>query len=92
MIDSKKIITEVSSFLHRFHVMLFVIVMLGGLATLIFFLNTVLANATDTTKTPLSSQESFDQATIQRIEELNTNSDNTADIKFPSGRINPFVE
>ena len=81
-----------SSFLHRFHVILFVVVILGGLAILIFFLNTVLASATSTAETPMSTHTSFDESTIKRLEELNITSDETTDLAFPSGRINPFVE
>lgn len=91
-ISFAKISHGFSAFLTRFHAMIFVIFILGGLVIAIFMLNLVLVRSLDTTQdqpTPLSS--TFDKTTIDRIDELKTADDSTQ-LELPAGRINPFVE
>lgn len=78
--------------LGRYHIVIFVVVVLGGLAVSIFLLNnTVNSSAEDTTYTsPLSS--SFDQQTIERVEQLKTTNESLAPLDLTHGRTNPFVE
>ena len=81
------------SFLHRFHVVIFVIVVLGGVAAGIFALNTIIIRSSDTTDAPSASNgTTFDQATIKRIDELKTRDQSGGGLSFPPGRTNPFVE
>lgn len=91
-ISLTKITHGFSAFLARFHAMIFVVFILGGLVVAVFMLNLVLVRSLDTTQdqpTPLSS--TFDQSTIDRIDELKT-ADDTTQLQLPAGRINPFVE
>jgi hypothetical protein len=82
----KKIVV---AFLHRFHVVLFVIVVLGGLAVVILLLNNIVVlSGQSNGYTANTNNASFDQATIKKIQDLQ-NRDQTAPT---SGRTNPFVE
>lgn len=81
------------SFLHRFHVVIFVIVVLGGVAASVFTLNTIIIRSSDTSDAPVgSSGAAFDQATIKRIDELKTRDQSSGGLSLPPGRTNPFVE
>lgn len=84
---------NIFSFLHRFHVVIFVIVVLGSVATGIFVLNTIIIRSSDTTDAPTGSNSAtFDQATIKRIDELKTRDQSGGGLNLPPGRTNPFVE
>ncbi len=81
------------SFLHRFHVILFVIVVLGGLAISVFTLNTIVVSSSDTSQfTSQQTSSNFDQETIKRIEELKTRDQTGDTLDLSKGRTNPFVE
>lgn len=82
-----------TAFLRRFHITLFVLVVFGGLAATVFMLNTVIVRSTETGDyTPETPNASFDQATIDQIEELQTSDQGGNTLQLPSGRTNPFVE
>ena len=79
----------VVTFLHRFHIVLFVIVVLGGLAVIIFLLNNIVVlSGQSNGYTPDTNNSSFDQSTIKKIEDLKNRSQSPP----TSGRTNPFVE
>lgn len=78
--------------LHRYHVVLFVIIVLGGLALMVFFLNLILIRSSESDGyTSSSNNASFDQQTIDRIEDLKKADDSSSQLDL-SGRSNPFVE
>jgi hypothetical protein len=77
------------AFLHRFHIVLFVVIVLGGLAVVILLLNNIVGLSSQSNGyTADTSNASFDQATINKIEDLNNRSQTTP----TTGRTNPFVE
>jgi exopolysaccharide biosynthesis protein len=81
------------AFLQRFHVLIFVIIVLNGSTVVIYILNnTTIKSGESSDYTPANNEMSFDQATIKRIEELKTRDQSDAKIKLPPGRTNPFVE
>jgi hypothetical protein len=83
----------IAAFLRRFHVTLFVLIVFGGLALVVFMLNSVIIRSSDTSGyTPETPNATFDQATIDRIEELQTRDQSGGTLQFPPGRTNPFVE
>ncbi len=82
---------SLSKVLYRYHVVLFVVIVIGGMAVVVFLLNQTIQAATDTSQIIPQGVESFDQETIDRLNDLTTSSQIT-DIKFPQGRINPFSE
>lgn len=78
--------------LHRYHVVLFVVVVVGGLVIMVFYLNTILIQSGQSDGyTSTSNNATFDQATIDRIKELRTANENQSQLDF-SGRSNPFIE
>ena len=81
--------TSISHFFHRYHVILFVIFVIGGLATATFFLSRTLNNtATRTTADP--TQSGCDSTTIKKIGTLRGANDPSTPLAMPSGRTNPF--
>jgi hypothetical protein len=86
----KKIVT---TFLHRFHVVIFVIVVLGTLAIVILLLNnTIIMSGQSNGYTPTTNDATFDQATIKKIQDLKTAGQSSSPIDLSGGRTNPFVE
>mgnify|MGYP001075112323 CR=1 FL=1 len=81
------------AFLHRYHVVLFVVIVLGSLGAVILLLNnSIIASTESNDYTPQTTSTTFDEATMKRIEELKTRDQNT-DLTIPAGRrSNPFVE
>lgn len=89
--DIKK---TISRFLHRFHVVVFTVVILGGLAAAVFVFNNIIAQSSgeDASYTSAVNDTTFDQATINRINQLRTSTDPEDKINLSNGRTNPFVE
>lgn len=77
----------VSRFLHRFHVILFVVFVVGGLSLVTLFLNQAITK--QGSAEPTTTEQPFDDATMTRIEGLRSTSEQS-NLTPPSGRINPF--
>lgn len=93
-ISGKKLGTSFSSFLRRFHILVFTIVVLGGLIYCMFVINDIIAqSASETGYTPASTDTSFDQQTIDKLSQLHPSSavNPGSDLNL-SGRVNPFVD
>lgn len=81
------------NFLHRFHIIVFVIVALGSLAASVFFLyGIVISSGESNGYSSSSNNATFDQATIDQINKLKTHDESQSSTPPPTGRINPFVE
>jgi hypothetical protein len=79
--------------LHRFHFIIFVVVVFGGLAVVVFTLNGIVIQSGESNGYASSSNNAtFDQATIDRIKQLRTSSEGGSQLDFANGRYNPFVE
>lgn len=74
--------------LHRYHVVIFAIIALGGLATATFFLSRILTPA-PTTSTATTAT-AFDTATINKLKSLRGSNDASTPLVKPAGRTNPF--
>lgn len=78
--------------LHRYHVIIFVVLVVGGLAVIVFYLNNILIQSGQSDGyTSSSNNATFDQATMNRIKQLQTANENQSQLDL-SGRSNPFVE
>ena len=76
-----------SHFMHRYHVIIFTIVIVGGLSVATYLMYRVtIASSTPTGTTTTG----FDKATIDRINQLRSVDDKQEPLKLPPGRINPF--
>jgi len=81
------------NFLHRFHVLIFSVVVLGGLAVVVFLLNSIIIRSGDSgSYTSAAGSSSFDQATIDRLNQLKTREETPPPLDFSEGRTNPFTE
>lgn len=78
-----------SRFLHRYHVILFVLTAVGGLALANFMLNQAINEKP--IEPPQAVSSSFDQETMDKIDQLNESSAQSTNFVLPSGRINPFI-
>lgn len=84
------LLRSLKKLLQRFHFLLFILVIAGGLALAIFTLNTLITRSQQQGE-PVSNP-TFDTKTIDRINQLRTRDDTNENITLPEGRINPFVE
>lgn len=92
---SNSVLNKIFKVLNRFRATLFVIIVAGLLAVAILDLNAIQIKASTPAEdyTPSIADTSFDQATIDRIEELRVASDTSDDFTLPQGvRTNPFTE
>jgi len=91
-ISFSKIKDALGRFIGRFHIVIFVVVALGGLAVIVFLLYNVILTANDSSGyTPNTNSANFDEATIKRIDQLRTRNEADSQLDL-SGRANPFVE
>ena len=79
-----------SRFLHRYHVVLFTLVVVGGLsaATLVLYRELTAGSSDQTTSTATG----FDTATMKKIDTLRGPDDPAPPLTKPAGRTNPFQE
>lgn len=80
-----------TKFLYRYHLVLFVILVIGSMAAVIYQINQSLNNSTDTSDNSSSIATSFDQKTIDRVNALRP-TNNLEPLKLPNSRSNPFME
>ena len=78
-----------SRFLHRYHVVIFVLTVVGGLALANFMLNQAINEKP--IEQPQAISNSFDKETMDKINQLNESSTQSTNFVLPSGRINPFI-
>ncbi len=83
-----KLLSSISAFLRRYHVMLYVLTVVVGVSIAILMLNGLI-NSSKQTDHPFPEPARFDKQTIERIEGFTTPDKNTK-FKLPPGRINPF--
>lgn len=93
-ISLQSITSGISKTLHRYHVVLFTVLVIGGVAAMIFMINQTIIRSTDTTDQQQNDTSmNFDQATIEQLEELDSDASNPGPLALPEGkRISPFVE
>lgn len=78
--------------LHRYHVMIFVIFVLGGLVIMVFMLNNIIVRSSNSGDYVPETSQAFDEKTMERIEQLKTRDDPAPTLDLSRGRSNPFVE
>ena len=83
-----QITKAISCFLHRYHIIVFSCIVLGGLSIATFMLYQTTTSTQPSTQ--ITSSGSFDQATMKKIEGLRSASDQSEPLTLPEGRTNPF--
>lgn len=92
-LNIKSILGPVADALKRYNLTIFIVIMVGGLAASVIMLNNIVVHSSDTTGlTPKATNITFDQSTIDRINQLHPSSDPGPPFVAPAGRINPFSE
>ena len=83
---------NIVKFLHRFHLILYVVIVLGALAVAVFLLyQNVIASEQADGYTPEASNDSFDITTMQKLDDLDpANSQEPLLNVDTSQRIDPF--
>jgi hypothetical protein len=81
--------TTVLHFLHRYHVLLFVLIAIGGLSVATFLINQAINQPIE--QTNQSATDTFDQDTMDKIEKLRKPNEAPAPLVLPNGRVNPFI-
>ena len=87
------IFKSIADIFNRLNLVLFIIVVAGGLIFAIITLSNVLEHPpSDSSQTSGVNAQFIDQATLNRLNKLNNSSDSSGNQVLPSGRINPFSE
>ncbi len=93
MKDIKTITQPIGTTLSKYSLTIFVVLMVAGLSTAVLLMTNALQKSSDTTNySPSVGSSSFDQATINRVNQLHTSSEQLPNYTVPTGRINPFTE
>jgi hypothetical protein len=80
-------------FIQRYHMVLFAVIVIGGLAVIVLMLNNIVISSSSATDyTPESNSFSPDQETIDRVNSLKSRDEATEQLDLSQGRTNPFVE
>lgn len=92
-ISAPAIQKSIVTFLKRFHVIVYVVLIAGLLMTAVLILYaTVNSSGKDDSYVSPANNTQFDQETIDRINQLKARDKNDGTINLPAGRTNPFVE
>ncbi|MEO8691831.1 MAG: hypothetical protein ABI397_03550 [Candidatus Saccharimonas sp.] len=90
-IQLSQIPRAISHFLHRYHVVVFACIVLGGLSITTLMLYKTIATPDSTMSgAPASSADHFDQDTIEKIKQLRSATEDETPLQLPAGRTNPF--
>lgn len=84
-------ISKPESTLVRFHPILYISFVCLSLAIIIWLYFSIYSLSTTAASQTNVIDTSFNQETIERIEALNTPEDQTHNLTFPEGRLNPFI-
>lgn len=85
---TNNVLRAIANIFIRFNVTLFIITLAGGLVIAVITLTNIMQPTNDDLLGPgVTGPSSFDDATIERLNNLGANSSQN----LPSGRINPFA-
>lgn len=92
MNDLSALPKQLGKFLGRYHLVLFVILVVGSMSVVVLLINESLSASTDISDIKSTAQTTLDQATIDRVNALSPAQDQQP-LQLPAGqRTNPFVE
>jgi hypothetical protein len=79
--------------LGRFHVIIYTVIAIGGIAVVIFILYQTASWALTVPSPDNATTSSFDQSTINKLESLSEKSSDSKPLQLPKNeRTNPFIE
>ncbi|MDO4712357.1 MAG: hypothetical protein Q4B05_00370 [Candidatus Saccharibacteria bacterium] len=90
-LDADQLAKLFSRFLHRYHVVLYSLTIVIGVAIAVWMVSGVMGMSQqyDAITMPPAT---FDQATIDRLDTLSTSTNPVNNFSLPAGRTNPFAE
>ena len=87
-LNPQQISRGISRFMHRYHIIIFVLLVVGGLSAATFVLyQTVVSSQSAETTLPTTT---LDTKTIEKIKDLRSTDDASTPLVLPPGRTNPF--
>lgn len=89
-LNPRQIAKAFSGFMYRYHILIFSLLVLGGLSAATYILYQTVISSQAAEATP--SQTRFDTTTIEKIKNLRDSSDTSVPLQRPAGRSNPFQE
>ena len=91
-ISAETILSPISHFLKRFHVMLFTTTVVVGTAIAVWFLLGAVNTSSKPSGNAVVSPTGFDKETIEKLDRLTNQSDPNGPLNIPDGRINPLSQ
>lgn len=92
-ISSNNLVQSLSRTFHRYNIVGFAVIASLGVAAVVLLLSQIIATALDSSTDVTASSQSFDQATIKKLEELRPSGEPSQPLVIPPGtRSSPFVE
>lgn len=91
-ISISQISNSIVHFISRFHVLIYTLTVVIGVAVAVFQLNGLITERSPADNGGGATAPSFDKDTIDRINNFNTASSGEDTFSLPSGRINPLVD
>lgn len=93
MNDLKNIQQRVRTLFHRYHIVMFIVLLTISLSIAVLLLSKIVDKAGGTeSEVPLTNSSRFDEETIERINQLKTSDEPSTPLDFSKGRISPFNE
>lgn len=87
----KRIRGTIAHFIGRFHVLIFVLTVVVGVSIALLLLVNILSSSSAKEGAQPAAPTTFDQKTIDRIDQFNTHDSGADNFSLPSGRINPLA-
>ena len=91
-ISISQISDGVVNFIRRFHLLIYTLTVVIGVAVAVFQLNGLITEQSPAGNGGDTAASSFDKDTIDRINNFNTANSDQDTFSLPSGRINPLVD
>lgn len=92
MSDSSGIVKQLGNFLRRYHLVLFVVLVIGSMSVVVLLINQSLESSIDTSSIAPQRTPTLDQKTIDRVKLLQPSAAQQP-LDLPKNqRTNPFVE
>ncbi|HEX7483869.1 MAG TPA: hypothetical protein VF281_01825 [Candidatus Saccharimonadales bacterium] len=84
----------ITNILHRYHLILFAVVILGGLVIVVLSLNNIIISSSQAGSdyTPAGTTFQFDEDTMKQVDNLKSRDQAADTLDLSKGRSNPFVE
>jgi hypothetical protein len=91
--DVSSLFKPIARIYQKYNLTIFIVILTSGLVTAVLFLNGIIQQSSDTSNYKASTNlTTFDQTTINRVQQLHSSGSPSATVTLPAGRINPFAE